>query len=64
MAAKNKPDAKEPETTERKFSKAQLLKSAQYQDQRDLLCALLKDDQRYSLIEVSKRVQEFLKKEM
>lgn len=64
MAVKNKPDVADPETTERKFSKAQMLKSAQYQDQRDLLCALLKDDQRYSLTEVSKRVQEFLKKEM
>lgn len=64
MAVKNKPDAKEPETTERKFSKAQLLKSAQYQDQRDLLCALLKGEQRYSLTEVNKRIQEFLKREM
>lgn len=64
MAVKNKPDATEPETTERKFSKAQLLKSTQYQDQRDLLCALLEDGQRYSLAEVSKRVQEFLKREM
>ena len=47
-----------PETTERKFSKAQLLKSAQYQDQRDLLCALLEGTQRYSLTEVGKRIQE------
>ncbi len=64
MSVKSKPDAKVPETTERKFSKAQLLKSAQYQDQRDLLCALLEDGQRYSLTEVNKRIQEFLKREM
>lgn len=64
MSAKNKPDTQVPETTEHKFSKAQMLKSTQYQDQHDLLCALLEDGQRYSLAEVSKRVQEFLKKEM
>lgn len=64
MSVKSKPDAKVPETTQHKFSKAQLLKSAQYQDQRDLLCALLEDGQRYSLTEVNKRIQEFLKREM
>lgn len=62
MAAKK--EAAQSQETEKKFTKAQLLKSEQYRHQQDLLSALLTDGQRYSLAEVDKRVQEFLKKEI
>lgn len=62
MAAKKEPA---PTTgTEKKFTKEQLLGADKYRHQHDLLSALLTDGQRYSLAEVDKRVQEFLKKEM
>lgn len=64
MAVKTKLDADKPERPERKFTKAQLLKSGQYRHQQDLLNALLVDGKTYTLAEVEKLVQEFLEKEM
>ena len=64
MAARIKETASEPKETERKFSKAQLLKAEQYRHQQDLLSALLEDRKTYSIKEVGKRIKDFLEKEM
>lgn len=46
------------------FSKESLLKSERYKNQRDVLNALLKDDVAYTIQEVDKLVNSFLKKEV
>lgn len=61
MAVKIKADIGE---LEKKFTKDQLLKAGKYRGQQDLLNALLADDTTYTLAEVEKLVQDFLKKEM
>ena len=47
---------------EPKFSKRQLLNSKKYQHQTDLLNAILENDKSYSLSEVDKLINEFMKK--
>lgn len=61
MAVKVKVDTS---ALEKRFTKEQLLKAVQYRGQQDLLSALLADGTTYTLAEVEKLVQDFLKKEM
>lgn len=44
-----------------KFKKAELLKAKKYIGQRDLLAALLKDDQEYAVAEVDAILESFKK---
>ena len=57
--------AKQTETavSDATFSKSQILAAKKYTDRRDLLAVLLSDDQPYTLTEVDKLVNEFLKQE-
>lgn len=57
--AKTKLEKKE--VNENKFSKEQILKSEKYKDKRDLINALLKEDKRYSLSDVDKLIDDFMK---
>lgn len=57
--AKVKPEKKE--VKENKFSKEQMLKSEKYKDERDLINALLKEDNKYSLSDVDKLIDDFMK---
>jgi hypothetical protein len=50
--------------TEPKFSKHQLLKSKKYQHQVDALNLLLKDDNQYTIKEVDKLINDFLKRKV
>jgi hypothetical protein len=43
------------------FTKQQLLKSQRYSERRDLLSALLKDEERYSHDDIEKLIDEFMK---
>lgn len=52
-------DKKEP-----KFMKKQIMKAAKYKDMTDLVGALLQDGQEYTLKQVDKMVEEYLKKEV
>lgn len=45
------------------FTKQQILAAKKYNDRRDLLAVLLIDDQPYTLTEVDKLIDDFLKKE-
>ena len=53
--------AEKKEVKENKFSKEQLLKSQKYKDERDLINALLKEDKKYSLSDVDKLIDDFMK---
>jgi hypothetical protein len=44
-----------------KYSKQQILKSKKYSDKQDLINALLKDDTQYSITEVDKLINNFMK---
>ena len=44
------------------FSKQQILSAKKYAERRDLLTVLLVDDKPYTLAEVDKAIEEFLKK--
>lgn len=57
--AKAKPEKKE--VKENKFSKEQMLKSEKYKDEKDLINALLKEDNKYSLSDVDKLIDDFMK---
>lgn len=52
------------EKTERRFTKAQLLRSARYSARRDALSAILQDDMRYTHKEVAARLKKFMKKKV
>ena len=54
MAEKKKP----------RFTKQQIVKSARYKDQPDLVNALLQADQEYTLDQVDKIITEYLNKEV
>lgn len=43
------------------FTKAALIKAKKYEEQRDILSALLKDDREYTAAEVAEMVENFLK---
>jgi hypothetical protein len=53
--------AEKKEVKENKFSKEQLLESQKYKDERDLINALLKEDKKYSLSDVDKIIDDFMK---
>jgi hypothetical protein len=61
MAAKK--TESETAVSEATFSKQQVLTAKKYNDRRDLLAVLLTDDQQYTLTEVDKLIDEFLKQE-
>lgn len=46
------------------FRKEDLLRSKRYSDKRDILMALLKDDETYTLEQVDKLIKTFLSKEV
>lgn len=50
------------EKAETMFSKAQILSSKKYFTRRDLLNAILGDDVEYTLSEVDKKIDDFMKK--
>ncbi|WP_172797607.1 hypothetical protein [Cytobacillus solani] len=52
------------EKAEALFTKKQILSSANYQERRDLLSVLLKDDQQYSLQAVDQEVDKFMKRKV
>ena len=53
-----KKDEKKEEAT---FTKEQLIKSARYVHRVDLINALLKDNETYTLSEVDKKINDFMK---
>ena len=54
-------EEKSPIKTEQRFSKQQILTSAQYTDRRDLLEALLESDKQYTKKEVNGLINKFMK---
>ena len=50
------------ENTDRKYTKEQLLKSKRYADNRDVLSAVLKDNNSYTLETVDKLIKDFKRK--
>ena len=50
------------EKTEKSFSKSQILSSKKYFDRKDLLNVILKEDKEYTLLEVNKLIDDFMKK--
>lgn len=57
----NKSKSEKKEVKENKFSKEQLLKSQKYKDKIDLINALLKENERYSLSDVDMIIDIFMK---
>lgn len=55
---------KEEKSKDAIFSKKQILSSANYRDRRDLLSVLLNDDKKYSLKEVDKLIEGFMKRKV
>ena len=53
--------AKKVESTTITYSKKQIVKSKKYENHVDLVNALLDDDKKYSLAEVDKKINSFLK---
>ena len=51
----------EKETT---FTKQQIINSKKYLDRKDVLNVLLKDDKSYTIKEVNKLINDFMKKEV
>lgn len=49
------------ETKEIKFSKEQILKSKKYENERDVINALLKEDKKYSFSNIDKLINDFMK---
>jgi len=65
MSKQNILDVKEIKTKEKpKFTKRQLLNSKKYQHQTDLLNAILENDKSYSISEVEKLIDEFMKEKV
>ena len=60
-AKKNKAEVQSSAKVEQKFSKAQILASAQYSNRRDLVDALLDDNKEYTKAEVDQLVDKFMK---
>ncbi len=57
----NSAEAKSSATVEQKFSKAQILASAQYANRRDLVDALLEAEKQYTKKEVDELINKFMK---
>lgn len=49
---------------EPRFAKSQIVRSARYREQIDLVNALLHEDDKYTLAQVDKIIDEYLKKEV
>lgn len=62
--AEQKPTVKTTKTAEPTFSKQQLVKSRRYAMHRDVISALLNDEERYTFAEVDKKINVFLKGEV
>lgn len=60
-AKKNKAEVQSSAKVEQKFSKVQILASAQYANRRDLVYALLDDNKEYTKAEVAKIISDFMK---
>ena len=60
-AKKNKAEVQSSAKVEQKFSKVQILASAQYANRRDLVDALLDDNKEYTKAEVAKIISDFMK---
>lgn len=54
-------EQKSVERAEAMFSKQQLVRSAKYRDRRDLVDALLDDNEKYTMEQVDKLIDEFMK---
>lgn len=57
----NSAEVKSSATVEQKFSKAQILASAQYANRRDLVDALLSDNKKYTKAQVDELINKFMK---
>lgn len=61
--------SKKTETTEivledKKFTKAQLLKANLFRDRRDILNSVILDDEKLTIEDVTKRIDEFMKRKV
>lgn len=54
-------NVKKEKKAESRFSKEQLISSERYVKRRDLIDALLEDDRKYTIKEVDKKINEFMK---
>ncbi len=61
MAERKKPVAADVQTIKKEFSKEQILASAKYSKRRDLVDALLKDNEKYTLETVDNMIEKFMK---
>ncbi|MGP1599168.1 hypothetical protein [Peptoanaerobacter stomatis] len=52
------------EDVQDKFTKEQLIKSKKYEDKRDILNVILKNDELYSISKVDEMIEIFLKEEV
>lgn len=63
--AKSKDNAaaveKRAESDEQKFTRGQVLSSARYRNRKDVVSALLEDGRMYTIAEVDRMVDEFMK---
>ena len=57
---KRKDEEANTETTAR-FTKEQLVNSVTYENRRDLLTAILADEGKYTLADVDRKIEEFMK---
>lgn len=61
MAEKKGKVAAAEEKSEPKFTKRQVLASARYENRKDLVSALLRDDREYTMTEVNRLVDQTMK---
>ena len=61
MAARKKAVNADTQITQKEFSKEQILASAKYSKRRDLVDALLKDNEKYTMETVDNMIEKFMK---
>ena len=61
MAGKKSSVAAAEEKSEPKFTKKQVLAAARYENRKDLVSALLRDDREYTMAEVDRLVDQTMK---
>lgn len=61
MAARKKTVDADVQTIQKEFNKEQILASAKYSKRRDLVDALLKNNEKYTLETVDSMIEEFMK---
>lgn len=54
----------ENKSEETKFVKSQIISSDKYKNRADLLNVLLEDDKEYTLLEIEKKLEDFLSREV